>query len=68
MSDFFRLFLAVLCMVLSLISTVIWLCLVFNILKAINASELTWFLYYTYMPISLFLAVLIQSISGKTQK
>lgn len=37
----------------------IWFYILFQVLTAINASELTWFLYWVYVPVGL----LVQLIS-----
>ena len=33
----------------------IWFYILYQILVAINASELTWFLYWAYVPVSAFI-------------
>ena len=33
----------------------IWFYILYQILDAINASELTWFLFWVYLPVSMFL-------------
>jgi hypothetical protein len=40
------------------ISLPIWYFLMFNILKRVNASELMWFLFWVYVPLSIFLIIL----------
>ncbi len=42
----------------------IWYYLLYKILEAINASELMWFLYWIYVPVSIF-CVLIMKLSEK---
>jgi len=36
----------------------IWFFLLYRILEAINASELTWFLYWVYVPVGIIVGVL----------
>jgi hypothetical protein len=36
----------------------IWFYLLYTVLKATNASELTWFLFWVYVPVNLLCAVL----------
>ena len=42
----------------ALVTTPIWLYLLYKILKAVSASELMWFLYWIYVPV-LFIAIMI---------
>jgi hypothetical protein len=39
-----------------------WFYLLYTILKAINASELTWFIFYIYLPSSVFISILAKVI------
>lgn len=43
----------------------IWFYIIYSILIAINASELVWFLYYVYMPVSLFVHSIAQLFKEK---
>lgn len=43
----------------------IWFYILYQILTAIKASELTWFLYWVYVPISLFVSSIFKYIEGK---
>jgi hypothetical protein len=36
----------------------IWFFLLFRVLEAVNANELMWFLYWVYLPASLFVSVI----------
>ena len=36
-----------------LITTPIWYYLLYNILKAINATQLVWFLFWVYVPVGI---------------
>ena len=42
----------------------IWWFIIYSILKAINPDRLIWFLFYTYIPLGLFLSV-FQVIADK---
>ena len=42
----------------------IWYFLLYRILEAVNAAELTWFLYWVYIPASLLASALVK-LSGK---
>ena len=42
----------------------IWYFLLYRILEAVNATELMWFLYWVYLPVSVFASILIK-LSGK---
>lgn len=43
---------------LLLVTGPIWYYLLYKILEAINASELMWFLYWIYLPVSIVLGVI----------
>lgn len=43
-----------------LVSTPIWYYLLFKILKAIEATELMWFLFWVYIPIVIIATFLVQ--------
>jgi hypothetical protein len=38
----------------------IWFFLLYKILQAVDASELMWFLYWIYLPVSTLVAVLVK--------
>jgi len=42
----------------------IWFFLLYRILDAVNATELTWFLYWVYIPVTILAGVLVK-LSGK---
>jgi len=42
----------------------IWFFLLYRILDAVNAAELTWFLYWIYIPAAVLASVLVK-LSGK---
>ena len=44
------------------ISLPIWFYLLYRILDAIQASELMWFLYWLYVPISIFISFIAKVI------
>ena len=44
--------------------TPIWFYLLFQILSAIDASELTWFLFWAYMPVAIFVQVVAKILEG----
>ena len=48
-----------------LITMPIWFYLLHVILTAINANELTWFLYWVYIPVSLFVSVMSKHLESK---
>ena len=54
--------------VLTLLTLSIWLYLLHSILTVVKASELMWFLYYIYVPVSLFTTTLIQTIKKEQEK
>lgn len=41
----------------------IWFYLIYKILEAVNASELMWFLFWIYLPASIFLRVVSDVLS-----
>jgi len=43
----------------------IWWFLLITILRAINASELTWFLFWIYVPVSVLVAVIREIVATK---
>ena len=43
----------------------IWYFLLYRILEAVNAAELTWFLYWVYIPASILASVLVQLVEKK---
>lgn len=55
-----------LCIISGLIALFItlplWLYLFYSVLKAVNATELMWFLYWVYAPVSLFAGVLAKIV------
>ena len=42
----------------------VWFYILYQILTAINASELTWFLYWVYIPFSLFVSFTINYLAS----
>jgi hypothetical protein len=42
----------------------IWYFLFYRILEAVNATELMWFLFWVYLPVSVFASILVK-LSGK---
>lgn len=52
--------LIILCLVMP-----IWFYLLYSILTAIDAGELQWFLFYIYVPFSLFASIMIRLAEGK---
>ncbi len=42
----------------------IWYYLMYTILKAINASQLTWFLFWVYLPVSIFVLVVTKVLEA----
>ena len=48
------------------VSLPIWLYLLYQILEAVNASELMWFLYWIYVPVSFLVSALSTHYSNKT--
>ena len=47
------------------VSAPIWYYLLYSILVRVNASELMWFLYWVYVPIGIFIAVLTRIVELK---
>ncbi len=43
----------------------IWFYILYSILTEINASELTWFLYWVYLPVALFVGLISKYIEDK---
>ena len=43
----------------------IWYFLLYRILDAVNAAELTWFLYWVYLPASILASVLVNLVGKK---
>lgn len=48
-----------------LVSTPLWFWLLYQILARVNASELMWFLYWVYVPVSFFAYFLVKIAEDK---
>ena len=42
------------------ISLPIWFYLLYKILEAVQASELMWFLYWVYLPVNIFITLVVK--------
>ena len=47
-------------LIIIFITAPIWFYVLYQVLQAINASELVWFLYWIYLPFSLFASVVMK--------
>jgi hypothetical protein len=43
----------------------IWIYIMYKILYMIGASELMWFLFYCYIPVSIFSRLVVQIVKGE---
>lgn len=56
---------AIACLLGVLVTLPIWFWLLYQVLDRVNASELMWFLYWAYVPCSLFVQVLLKLAEEK---
>jgi hypothetical protein len=47
------------------VTTPIWYFLLYKILISINATELTWFLYWIYLPVGIIVSVITKIVEGE---
>jgi len=55
---------ALLAILATFVSLPIWLYLLYQILESVNASELMWFLYWAYVPVTLIVSAFVHSQSN----